>query len=122
MFKTTYSFEQRREEGKRVFEKYRDRIPVICERNMMSSNLCPDIDKKKYLVPNDLTFGQFLFVIRKRLKLPSEKALFLFVEQTMPNNQNTMAELYSKFASPDYFMYITYSLENVFGMGTKVPL
>jgi GABA(A) receptor-associated protein len=31
------------------------------------------IDKKKYLVPADLTVGQFVYVIRKRIKLRQRK-------------------------------------------------
>ena len=34
-------------------EKYQDRIPVIVEK--ASGGDIPDIDKKKYLVPTDLT-------------------------------------------------------------------
>uniref|UniRef100_A0A8C9KWV8 Gamma-aminobutyric acid receptor-associated protein n=1 Tax=Serinus canaria TaxID=9135 RepID=A0A8C9KWV8_SERCA len=38
-----------------------------------------DLDKKKYLVPSDLTVGQFYFLIRKRIHLRAEDALFFFV-------------------------------------------
>ncbi len=41
------------------------------------------IDKKKYLVPADLTVGQFVFVIRKRIKLEPEKAIFIFVNNVL---------------------------------------
>jgi GABA(A) receptor-associated protein len=34
-------------------EKYQDRIPVIVEKAVGGD--IPDIDKKKYLVPTDLT-------------------------------------------------------------------
>lgn len=112
MFKNRFSFEERAKEGERVFKKYPDRIPVICEPLSSSS---PAIDKNKYLVPNNISVGQFLFVIRKRIKLPPEKALFLFVEKKIPNPQETMSELYNMYKSPDYFLYFTYSLENVFG-------
>jgi GABA(A) receptor-associated protein len=44
----------------------------------------PDIDKKKYLVPADLTVGQFVYVIRKRIKLSPEKAIFIFVKNVLP--------------------------------------
>ena len=44
----------------------------------------PDIDKKKYLVPGDLTAGQFVYVIRKRIKLSPEKAIFIFVNNILP--------------------------------------
>jgi GABA(A) receptor-associated protein len=40
------------------------------------------IDKKKYLVPADLTVGQFVYVIRKRIKLSPEKAIFIFVDES----------------------------------------
>jgi hypothetical protein len=32
-------------------------------------------------VPQDLTVGQFVYVIRKRIKLPAEKAIFIFVDE-----------------------------------------
>jgi GABA(A) receptor-associated protein len=44
----------------------------------------PTIDKKKYLVPSDMTVGQFIYVIRKRIKLSPEKAIFIFVNNVLP--------------------------------------
>ena len=58
-------------ESERIRNKYPDRIPVICEKTEKAN--IDDIDKKKYLVPADLTAGQFVYVIRKRLKLPPEQ-------------------------------------------------
>ena len=46
-------------------------------------NIC-DIDKNKFLVPKDLTLGQFVYVIRKRMKLPPEKAIFVFIKKCLP--------------------------------------
>ena len=46
------------------------------------------IDKEwydyRYLVPADLTVGQFVYVIRKRIKLSAEKAIFIFVDNVLP--------------------------------------
>ena len=39
-------------------------IPVIVDKRAGDASL-PDIDKKKFLVPTDLTIGQFMYVIRK---------------------------------------------------------
>ena len=39
---------------------------------------------KKYLVPVDLTIGQFIYVIRNRIEVTPEQALFLFVNDTLP--------------------------------------
>lgn len=39
----------------------------------------------RYLVPKDLTVGQFVYVVRKRIKLSAEKAIFVFVKDTLPS-------------------------------------
>lgn len=38
----------------------------------------------RYLVPGDLTVGQFVYVIRKRIKVSPEKAIFMFVKNVLP--------------------------------------
>ena len=53
-----------------------------------------DLDKKKYLVPSDLTVGQFYFLIRKRIRLRPEDALFFFVNNVIPPTSATMGALY----------------------------
>ncbi len=80
--------EKRKSEAERIRAKYPDRVPVICEKADRSD--IPDIDKKKYLVPSDLTVGQFHYVIRKRIKLAPEKALFLFCSNSIPPNGKYM--------------------------------
>lgn len=45
--------EKRRQEAEKIRRKYEDRIPVIVERAPRAD--IADIDKKKYLVPGDLT-------------------------------------------------------------------
>jgi Autophagy protein Atg8 ubiquitin like len=35
-------------------------------------------------VPADLTVGQFVYVIRKRIKVSPEKAIFMFVKNVLP--------------------------------------
>jgi hypothetical protein len=63
-----------------------------------------DLDKKKYLVPSDLTVGQFYFLIRKRIHLRPEDALFFFVNNVIPPTSATMGSLYQvcmRFRSQD---------------------
>ena len=114
-FKEVQSFEERKNEATRVRSKYPNRIPVIVER-AETANEIEIIDKKKYLVPTDLTMGQFIYVIRKRLKtMSAEKALFVFVGDIMPPTGENMAVLYKNNQDEDGFLYITYSGENTFG-------
>ena len=114
-FKNSYSFNDRSLESHRIIMKYPDRIPIICERSQISSNDCPSIDKNKFLVPNDFTLGQFIFVIRKRMKLPPEKAIFLFINDIYHNSTQLLSNIYDSEKDDDGFLYISYSFENTFG-------
>jgi GABA(A) receptor-associated protein len=112
-FKKDHDFNTRLNEANRVLNKYPDRIPIICEKN--NSSRLEHIDKNKYLVPCDLTLGQFIYVIRKRLKLPAEKAVFLFINGKIMRTSASLIEVYHNEKDKDNFLYITYSDENVFG-------
>ena len=112
-FKQEHPLERRKSEAERIRAKYPDRIPVICEKSDRSD--IPDIDKKKYLVPADLTVGQFIYVIRKRIKLPPERAIFIFVNNVIPPTAHLMSTIYEEQKDEDGFLYITYSGENTFG-------
>ncbi|KAJ8478497.1 hypothetical protein OPV22_022224 [Ensete ventricosum] len=111
-FKLEHPLERRQAEAARIREKYPDRIPVIVEKAERTD--IPDIDKKKYLVPADLTVGQFVYVVRKRIKLSAEKAIFIFVKNTLPPTAAMMSAIYEENKDEDGFLYMTYSSENTF--------
>ncbi|XP_017705906.1 PREDICTED: gamma-aminobutyric acid receptor-associated protein isoform X1 [Rhinopithecus bieti] len=73
-------------------QKQRDESGVIVEKAPKAR--IGDLDKKKYLVPSDLTVGQFYFLIRKRIHLRAEDALFFFVNNVIPPTSATMGQLY----------------------------
>ncbi|XP_010538990.1 PREDICTED: autophagy-related protein 8a isoform X2 [Tarenaya hassleriana] len=111
--KLSNPLEVRQAEAARIREKYPDRIPVVVEKAGKSD--VPDIDKKKYLVPADLSVGQFVYVVRKRIKLSAEKAIFIFVKDTLPSTGALMSAIYEEHKDEDGFLYMTYSGENTFG-------
>ena len=113
MFKAKYSLKDRAVESDRIIKKYPTRAPIICERSARC--LGPLLDKNKYLVPQDLTLRQFMFVIRKRLKLAPEQAIFLFINNMVPHHTQLISEVYEEHKDVDGFLYITYSFENTFG-------
>jgi len=113
VYKEENSFEKRRAEGDKIRTKYPDRIPVIVEKHPNSK--LADLEKKKYLVPSSLTVGQFYFLIRKRIQLRPEDALFFFVNNVIPQTMTSMGELYQDFHEEDFFLYIAYSDESVYG-------
>ncbi|KAE8672133.1 Autophagy-related protein 8C [Hibiscus syriacus] len=125
-FKIEHDFEKRRAEAARIRAKYPDRIPVIVEK--IKGNDIPNIDRRSeqqfdakcsilYLVPADLTVGQFVYVIRKRIKLSAERAIFLFVDNVLPPTGAIMSTIYDEKKDEDGFLYVTYSGENTFDMG-----
>jgi len=86
---------------------------VICEKEPRSD--IPPVDKRKYLIPMDLTVGQFVYVIRKRISIPPEKAIFIFVNDTLPPTAALMSTVYETHRDKDGFMYMMYGGENTFG-------
>eukprot|EP00192_Tetraselmis_astigmatica_P020532 CAMPEP_0117667036 /NCGR_PEP_ID=MMETSP0804-20121206/10730_1 /TAXON_ID=1074897 /ORGANISM="Tetraselmis astigmatica, Strain CCMP880" /LENGTH=204 /DNA_ID=CAMNT_0005474691 /DNA_START=654 /DNA_END=1272 /DNA_ORIENTATION=+ len=112
-FKEEHPLEKRQGEAARIRDKYPERVPVIVEKAEKSD--IPEIDKKKYLVPSDLTVGQFVYVIRKRIRLSPEKAIFIFVKNVLPPTAALMSSIYDDHKDEDGFLYITYSGENTFG-------
>jgi len=105
--------DKRKSESTRILQRFKDRLPVICEK--VENSDIQEIDKRKYLVPGDLTVGQFVYVIRKRIKLPSEKAIFIFVNDILPPTAALMSTIYEEHKDDDGFLYVLYSGENTFG-------
>ena len=114
-FKDNHTLEARKEEANWIINKYPERIPIICENYETNNVSVPTLDKTKYLVPFDLTVGQFMFVLRKRMKLPSEQAIFLFVNGIIPSSNALVQDLYHQHRDLDGFLYVGYSGENTFG-------
>lgn len=113
-FKTAHNLETRKAEAEKILNKYDNRIPIIVERESSCKSI-PNINKNKYLVPGDLTIQQFHYVIRRRLELAPNDAMFLFCNDTIPASSSTLDSIYAKYKDPDGFLYIFYSGENTFG-------
>ena len=107
------SFEKRYQESKNILAKYPERIPIIVEK--YEGCELPEIDKLKYLVPKDMTMPQFIFVIRKRIKLTPSQTLFVMVNNTLVGSSKLISEIYDELKDKDGFLYVTYTNENTFG-------
>ncbi|XP_072996114.1 autophagy-related protein 8i-like [Typha latifolia] len=112
-FKEEYTFEERLHESRDIIAKYPDRVPVIVER--FSSSDLQDMEKKKYLIPRDMSVGQFIHILSVRLHLPPGKALFIFVKNTLPQTGSLMDSVYDSHKDEDGFLYMCYSSEKTFG-------
>jgi len=115
-YKKQLTLQQRIKEHDDISKKHPDRIPVICERSEKSKSL-PFSNKIKYLLPNDITMGQFIGIMRQRIKLAPEQAIFLIVNSKIISGNQLMSTIYAYNKDPDGFLYITYAGENTFGGG-----
>jgi GABA(A) receptor-associated protein len=97
----------------KIINKYPYYRPVMLLKAQNSS--LEDIKQKKYIVPCEVTLGQFMYIIRKKIKIRPEQAIFLFIGDRLTNNSSTIGELYEELKSDDGMLYVQYTEENVFG-------
>lgn len=110
VYKKTFDLKYRKNEYKKVKNKYPDRIPVILEGIELPMN------KRKYLVPNDITFSEFTWILRgKKLKLKPEEAIFLFVNNTLIPSNTLLSSVYEENKDEDGFLYVIITKESTFG-------
>ena len=108
------TLEERKEEYQKVMQTNPGKIAIICEKDPRSR--IADIEKSKYLVKNDISLNQFTLMIRNRLKIEKEAALFLLVNgKKSLTGDDSMQDVYNKFKSEDGFLYIAYASEVVWG-------
>ncbi|CAK1593944.1 unnamed protein product [Parnassius mnemosyne] len=114
-FKSKKPFISRKEEVMAIKSKFPTKIPLIVERYHKERNL-PTLDKTKFLVPEDITMSQFLVIIRNRIKIKPNQALYLIINnRSMLSMSLTMAQAYEHYGDEDGFLYITYASQEVFG-------
>lgn len=112
-YKNTVNLENRKLESEKILTKYPNKIPVICEPAVGCK--LNKLDKCKFLIPEDLTFGQFMYTVRKRINLDKSMAMFLIINDLLPNTSSLMGTLYKEHKEEDNFLYVVYSDENTFG-------
>ena len=101
-------------EAEKIKKRFPDKIPVIAERGKNSK--LEQAEKTKFLIHEEMTLAQFMVVLRRRLTLSSEDALFIYLgDNTLAATSMTMGVLYKDFVDPDGFLYLTYCSENTFG-------
>lgn len=107
-----FTLEERKKDADKVMKKYPERIPVIVEP--LTKDII-EIDKKKYIVSKDMTFGQLIFIVRKRMNVDSSIALFFTVNSNLITGSSDLGSIYEENKNEDNFLYIKYTTENTFG-------
>ena len=96
---------------KQIKKIYPDRIPIV-----FKSHGHLKMNKTKYLVPNSITVGELLMVVRKQVHLNKYQAIFLFVDNgTCLLGTDSIETVYKKYRDSSGLLYIKYDVENTFG-------
>ena len=112
-FKKDNNLKLRISESDKILKKYPNRVPIIIERG--DKCILNDIDKTKYLVPKDLNMNQFIYIIRKRIKLDNSQSIFFIVGNNVCPSNVHLSSIYEEYKDEDGFLYIIYTSENTFG-------
>jgi len=112
--KIKYSFDERIKYVNKILTKHPDHVPVVIEK-CNKDKTTPDIDKNKYIIPRSLNISEFIFIIRKRIKIDSNKAIFIFINNLLIPMNTTVGSVYDEHKENDSILYVKYSSENTFG-------
>ncbi|KRW98603.1 hypothetical protein PPERSA_09461 [Pseudocohnilembus persalinus] len=114
------SLEKRKDILTKQLNEHPTMVPVIVEWDKKSSNLIP-LDRKKYLLERSYKFGQFMTIIKNKLKVKStDSIVFLVSQNKIVSPEMTMGEIYEQYKdNEDGFLYIYYSEYSTFGCNRK---
>ena len=113
-FKEENSLSKRIVESQKAIAKWPGRVPIILEKSPNSR--LDDLAKNKLLCPSEYNIQQFVGSIRKKVNLPRDTALFIFVNGTeLVSGEVSMNAIYEEKKDPDGFLYIMFSEQEVMG-------
>jgi GABA(A) receptor-associated protein len=117
-YKKSTPLEERKKKSFKMTSLYPDRIPVIVEMSPSSASYNTynaASHKIKYLVPYDITMGQFIKILRDKLKLEPSIALFFFINNKVFPITSLIGNIYKENTDEDGFLYIEFCEESTFG-------
>jgi GABA(A) receptor-associated protein len=113
-YRKNVPFDERKLKASIILKQHPDRIPVVVECSEALQSVHP-LKKNKFIVPHELNLAQFMFVIRKHMKLQPTHAIFVFINNQLHPTTTMMGELYATNKNEDGFMYLSVFQESTFG-------
>ena len=108
------SLEQRTAMYQDIKKRYPNRYGIIVSKR--DGSQAPDITKHKYLVPDDLSISQLIYVFRKRIQVKETQGIFFFIDNVLLSSSNNLiGGIYNQYKDKDGFLYVIYDVENTFG-------
>lgn len=98
--------------------KYPNYIPIIVRtKKGTKKNSDLILNKTKYLVGEEITISQFIYIIRKKIKnLNNSDSIYIFINNSLPIQTKTLGSIYSEYKNIETDMlFVTVCKENTFG-------
>ena len=124
-YKNSVSFNARKEATRNILNKYPDKCPIyLTFDNKLKLKQRAGTNFNKYIINNNLTVGQYMQVLKKRVEMGEKIALTLFVNiykndklinTILPILSMSIEQAYTQYCDEDGFLYMNLVAENTFG-------
>ena len=127
-FKRKNNIGNRQKQTKAIIDKYENKCPIYLtyDKEIINKKLINSAIKElnKYIVTSDINLGQFLIIVRKKIKVDINESLTLFIENyekdklinsILAPTSCSIGEIYLTNKDQDGFLYLKLVKENVFG-------
>ena len=96
-------------------KQHSNRIPVLIWE-IVNQEIGFTKSTRRFMVQQDTTLGQLMYILRKRINLNSDEGLFVFVGNppVMVSNAETIGIIHNKYQE-NGFLKLTLSKESTFG-------
>jgi hypothetical protein len=96
--------------GMKMKGKYPTRIPIILHEGKGILLI-----KKKFLVPEEMTLGNLMIILRKYINLKDTEAMFAIINNELPPISDSLSSLYNKHKNKEDVLDIHIRKESTFG-------
>jgi hypothetical protein len=100
-----HSFSDRIDIAKKLIEKDRDKIPIVCEPYDKNN---PLFGPTKHMIGKNKSLAELLIFIREKMNLKSDQPIYLYVNDELIDLHVTIQNLYAQYKNEDLFLYIKY--------------